>query len=402
MSFNSTDMIPEVQDQFDRVLALISSPEAQEATLDQMERHLLRAVDGAYAKAVAVLEHLLAVTLPVAAAETGVAEQAAAVEAFYAAQAPPSARAEGPLLVVQADGKGVPRVRAGTDEAAPAKVRRSKGDKKTRKKEAIVTAVSTVERIPRPPEAVVTALFHAEDAPEPARPPRPAPHPKRVFASLDGKAAAVQRVATWAAQRDGRSVQERVALTDGAQALQEQLQIQLPAFTRVLDIIHVSEHLWEAGTALYGETDPQRAAWVEAHLLDLVSSRGQAVIDHLEARAARTAKRSLTRRVLQQTAQYFRRNLPSMDYATYLRRGWPIATGVIEGACRHLVKDRMELAGMRWTVPGATAILALRAVHENGDWDAFHAFRRERCHKRLYHTPLPTAWIAQAERLEIN
>jgi len=74
---------------------------------------------------------------------------------------------------------------------------------------------------------------------------------------------------------------------------------------------------------------------------------------------------------------------------------------VVEGACRHLVKDRMELSGMRWTVAGAEA-LALRAVNENGGWEAFHHFRRQRRHKQLYGKPLNETWIDPVERLEIN
>jgi len=91
-----------------------------------------------------------------------------------------------------------------------------------------------------------------------------------------------------------------------------------------------------------------------------------------------------------------------MDYAEYLRQGWPIGTGVVEGTCRHLVKDRMELSGMRWTVSGAGALLALRAVNENGDWEKFHEFRRLQRHKQLYGTPMNTRWLDQVERFEIN
>ena len=91
-----------------------------------------------------------------------------------------------------------------------------------------------------------------------------------------------------------------------------------------------------------------------------------------------------------------------MNYAEYLRCGWPIGTGVIEGTCRHLVKDRMELSGMRWTIAGAGAVLALRAVNENGDWDEFHAFRRERSHRNLYGTPLTSNHLKLAEHLDIN
>jgi len=78
-----------------------------------------------------------------------------------------------------------------------------------------------------------------------------------------------------------------------------------------------------------------------------------------------------------------------MDYRTYLKNGWPIASGVIEGACRHFVKDRCERSGMRWSQSGAENLLHLRAVAENDDWDAYHDFRRRKRHSRLYGTPFP-------------
>ena len=166
----------------------------------------------------------------------------------------------------------------------------------------------------------------------------------------------------------------------------------------------MTEYVWKAGTALYGETDPQRGVWVKAQLVDTlrVSSRTDQVIQRLEDKAGTLRKNSQARKVLQQVAHYFRRNQTHMDYATYLRQGWPIGTGVIEGVCRHVVKDRMELSGMRWTVAGAEALLALRAVHENGDWDEFHAFRRAHCHEQLYGAPLPEKWVDQVERLDIK
>ena len=78
-----------------------------------------------------------------------------------------------------------------------------------------------------------------------------------------------------------------------------------------------------------------------------------------------------------------------MRYAAYLARGWPIAPGVVESACRHLVMGRCDLSGMRRTRNGTEALLHLRCVHENGDWDAYHAFRRRQRHQRLYAVPYP-------------
>jgi hypothetical protein len=360
-----------------------------------MECVELLAVDNAYDKAVEVLARLLGLDLSVLAAETAVAEHSQAVLAFYAQRASFPRREEGPILVVQADGKGVPLVRPVGEEP---KVRRGKGDKKTRKKEAITVAVYTVAPYVRSPQTVVAALFR--DGPPQTN--RPAPQHKQVFASLDGKAAALRRLARWAAKRDGPHVRQRVALSDGAPALQNQMRQHLPEFPLVLDIIHVVEHLWTAGTALFGETDPHREPWVKAQTLELLSSRAPAVIKLLEAKARTLSPDSQAAKSLWREAGYLQRNLPFMDYARYLKNGWPIGTGVVEGTCRHLVKDRMELSGMRWTVAGAEALLALRAVNENGDWEAFHQFRRQRRHQQLYGKPLLETWIDPVERLEIN
>ena len=360
-----------------------------------MESAELLAVDSAYDKSLQVLTRLLGVTVPELALETQVAEYSQTAKAFYR-QRPKFLRPEeGSILVAQADGKGVPMVRR---EILSPKVRLNKGDKKTRKKEAIAIAVYTIAPYRRTPHAVVNALFKKGIAP----PRRPAPCHKQVFASLDGKDAAFKRLAEWVRRRVGSHLRTRVALTDGAESLQKHMRAKLPGFTLVLDIIHVDEHLWKAGTALYGETDGLRAGWVETQLQDILSSHTDRVIQRLEQAARGLPKSSSVGKVLCQVANYLRRNTEYMDYANYLRHGWPIGTGVVEGTCRHLVKDRLELSGMRWTISGASALLALRAVNENGDWEAFHEYRRKQRHKELYGTAMNTRWLHQVEQLEIN
>ncbi len=363
-----------------------------------MELASLLAVDGVFEKSLAVLARLLGLSLPKLALETWVREASAQVTPFYTQKAAFPAEEEGPILVAQADGKGVPMVR---QETAPATVRRAKGDKKTRKKEAVATAVYTIAPYRRTPQDLIEALFPSQPAAA-AGSDRPPPCHKQVFASLNGKAWTLRQLQARVQQRDGRHIRARVALTDGAAPLQQRMQAALPDFTLVLDLMHVAEHVWRAGTALYGETDLQRAVWVKAQLLDILSSRAASVIRRLRDKARTLRKSSQAQKVLRQVADYLDRNRPYMDYATYLKHGWPVGTGVIEGVCRHLVKDRMELSGMRWTVAGAEAVLALRAVHENGDWDAFHAFRRASDHQERYGGSLPTAWLDQAERLDIK
>ena len=346
-------------------------------------------VEGVYHKGLGVLHRLLGLKLSTRTLQEQVGEDGPEVEAFYAQQAPPSLREDAPLLVVQADGKGVPIVRS-TTTAAP--VRLGKGQKHGGKKEATLTAIYTIAPAVRTPEAVAESLFATAgtagtvvaDHPE-----RTGPQGKRLWATLTGKDAALAEAADQVAAREGTHLTHRVALTDGCQALQERVQRQFPTFTLVLDLIHATEYLWKAATALLGETNAQRTAWVKARTLQLLRSQSTGLVADLRHLTQTSGCPRRARTVLTKVAAYLERHAPYMDYATSLARGWPIATGVIEGACRHLVKDRCELSGMRWTIAGAEALLHLRCVHENGDWDAYHAFRRHQRHQRLYALPYP-------------
>jgi hypothetical protein len=179
-------------------------------------------------------------------------------------------------------------------------------------------------------------------------------------------------------------LKDRVALTDGSRALQLKVEEHLPDFTLILDIIHVTEYLWEAANTLLGETHPGRPWWVADALRCLLADDHQPLFQHLEWQQARLGLSAGNRKTLKKVLAYLRRNRPYMDYQHYLAQGWPIGTGVVEGACRHLVKDRFERAGMRWSVAGAQALLDLRAVYLNQDWDDFQRFRRQSVHQQRF------------------
>jgi hypothetical protein len=353
------------------------------------------ATAGAYRESQTMLERLLELPVSVQAIETGVQEAAADVAAFVTEPvAAPTSEPPGRLLVVQADGKGVPMVPAETG-ATPASraVRRGKGQPSGTKKEAIVTAVYTIEPAERSPAEVAARLLPAAEVPASGRPVKPPTWPrpvnKELRASLDGKTAAVTRLAARADEYDGPGITQRVALTDGADALQRAMLTLLPTYTLVLDIIHAVEYLWAAANGLLGERHPDRTDWVRTCLVQLLSGQVTAVISDLEGVAEAGTTSAAARAQLLRTAGYYRRNAPFMRYDAYLAAGWPIGTGVIEGACGHLVKDRMEQAGMRWTKVGAQAVLDLRAVRLNGEWDAYWAFHRRRAHARRYGSAPP-------------
>jgi hypothetical protein len=147
--------------------------------------------------------------------------------------------------------------------------------------------------------------------------------------------------------------------------------------------------LWDVVNVLLGEQHPQRLEWMTDYTLKILSGQTQQIITSFQKMAQDQQYTTTQRTQLEKTATYFQRNLPFMAYDTYLKQGWPIASGVIEGACRHFVKDRCELSGMRWTQTGAENLFRLRAVAENGDWDDYHLFRKRQRHARLYHQPYP-------------
>jgi hypothetical protein len=352
--------------------------------LREMSEYL--AVYVAYSKDADLLDRFFDLPLSTRVIQQVIDTDAEDVEAFYIQKPPPSPTEEQEILVIQADGKGVPMV---LETPAEPQVRLGKGKKRGRKKEAIVTTVYTTADAPRTPQQVVDSLFCRDSDPPEAPPEHSRPQNKHIWATLDGKDAALDRLAKQVAPRQGNHIQHQVALCDGCEALQSRIEDRFPDFHLILDFIHPNEDLWEVANSLLGETNEQRDEWVAEKTLQMLSSETEQIISEFRRLAQESTRSATQREKLTKTANYFERNLPYMDYQTYLAKGWPIASGVIEGACRHFVKDRFELSGMRWTQEGAENLLRLRAVAENDDWDAYHDFRKRQRHARLYDTPFP-------------
>lgn len=352
-----------------------------------------------YHKSSDILARLLGLRLSSGAIERMMAEDAAEVEAYYAQKSAPPLVEEAEILVIQADGKGVPMILETPPEPA---VRLGKGQKRGRKKEAMVTTVYSIASQVRTPQSVVNSFFqhnHADPVPKETAD-RGRPHHKHIWATLEGKDVALARLAQQVAAREGEHIRDRVALCDGYEPLQSRLTKQFPDFSLILDFIHADEYLWDVANSLLGENHPQRLAWMTDHTLKILASQTEQVIASFQHMAQDDQYTTAQRTQLAKTADYFQRNLPYMDYATYLQRGWPIASGVIEGACRHFVKDRCELSGMRWTQPGVENLLRLRAVAENGDWAAYHQFRKRQRHARLYGQPCPAQTPLEIQAVE--
>jgi hypothetical protein len=191
-----------------------------------------------------------------------------------------------------------------------------------------------------------------------------------------------------AERRDPGHARPWIALVDGdrhqIQVIRDQAAARGITVTILVDFIHVLEYLWKAAWCFCPPRDPAAEDWVTAQALDILHGRVPEVISRIEALAAADPPKpgSEHAKIIRTTLAYLAAKQTWMDYPRALAEGWPIATGVIEGACRHLVQDRMGITGARWGLPGAQAILWLRAIRANGDLPAYWEYHKAQEHHR--------------------
>lgn len=348
-------------------------------------------VEHAFARTAQTLETILGLSLAVDSLERMSRKMAVSVAGFRNSLEKPPAEEEGEMLVATADGKGVPMRRPA--DQRPVGARRKKGEKANKKQMATIGCVYTVDPKPRTAEDVVKALFRERSARQPGESPEPVAVHKRVWSSLtydegDTHVDAETEVFTWMARETEsrrRPGQPLVCLIDGQRSLWASCAAHLPSDgVEILDLLHVTSYLWDAAYLFYAEGSDEASAFVRDRVLRILRGEVGYVIGGLRQMAT---KRGLARakwKKLSRVCNYFHRNRDRMRYHDYLAAGFPVASGVIEGACRHLVKDRMERAGMRWTIDGAQAMLDLRSTYINDQWSPLQAHRIRHETQRLY------------------
>lgn len=306
-----------------------------------------------------LLLDLLGVTVNKAIAEQMVAEAATDVPAFHAAR--PAPENEGSVLVIQADGKGIPMVRPATKETGP-KMRRKKGEKRNKKKMATVFTLYTLD-------------------PEPGTEPKALN--RKTYAFLTTKREAFRRIAAEVKKRaQGKKV---LFLSDGDPDLAALASEFFPEAEPCVDWIHVVEYLWKAAYVFHKEGSPQAHAWVKAREQRLATDDVGTILRGLKQSLTKSQKlKASQRETLSTVIGYLEGVKDRIPYRAFLKAGYPIGTGSVEGACRHLICDRMERAGMHWKEPGAASMLQVRSVHINGEARDFNEFRLKREQERLY------------------
>lgn len=344
------------------------------------------------------------------------------VEPFYEQQEAPLPETEGSHIAISADSKGVrilKREREEANEEVPAKPRRGKGEKpgtclpsgRSRKRrwwsptspsiqKPVIRKRSSKACSTASPRKRKNSKSRIEKTVE-----------KRAYLSLGCRLTSTSLPPSMArkppacsrqafdhlldhvAKRDPQGQKRLVGLLDGDPYLEDRLLEELEARgmrdrldALIVDIIHVSDYLWDVGTVLYGEKGPHRISWVEGKLYALLESKVGYVIGGLKQIRTKNRLSSPQKTAIQKAITYFENHRHMMDYATYLEKGYPIATGTVEGTCGSLVKDRMEQSGMRWSIVGAQAVLAQRAVVKNGDWEDFWSYFIDAERERLYPT----------------
>jgi len=318
-------------------------------------------------------------------------------EAFYL-QRPAPTGILGDLLVLQVDGKGIvmrsdalrpATAKAATKENHKLNTRLSKGEKRNRKRLAELGAVYDATPVPR----TAADIFPSGETERHAAKDGPTATGKWLVASIVQDAASViARVFDEAERRDPDHSRVWVALVDGN--VHQINRINAEATARnvtvviVCDLVHVVEYLWKAAWSLHREADPAAEQWVRSQALAVLAGDALKVANTIRRQATKASLNPTQRKAADQAATYLISKAPYLNYPLALGSGWPIATGVIEGACRHIVADRFDVTGARWGLSGAEAILKLRALRSNGDWESYWTYHlnqeRHRVHESRY------------------
>ena len=316
-------------------------------------------------------------------------------EAYFHEQKPVDPATEEEILVVTSDCKGVPMRKAdapetkqGDDAPGEKSKRLKKGEKRGQKRMACVGGVYSVSPYCRTVDEVLDEVLRKETQQR-----RPDPTNKRLRAELtreidgeqvNGKAVIFDWLTAEVQQRDPQERRTVVAIMDGETKLRDLQEEKLERAVGILDIWHVTEYLWKLAYCFHAEGSKEAEAFVAYYLRKLLEGKVHRVIGGIRQMATKRKPSKAKREKIEKYLGYFAERSEYMKYDEYLAAGYPIGSGVVEGACRHLVKDRMEQTGMRWRIEGAQAILSLRAIYLNEDWKDFHVARIDAEQHKLY------------------
>lgn len=319
-----------------------------------------------------------------------VREVAQDFEVFYKKKRFIKPEATSDLLILTFDGKGIVMrpdslrecTKKNAQKSKKLKSRLSQGEKKDRKRMAQVAAVYTVQSHIRTAESIMKV---AED--DNVIPFRTPIRNKRVWASVEREAETViEEAFQEALQRDPKQKREWVILIDGLphqikliKKVMKKLSVKA---TIVMDFIHVLEYLWKAAWCFFDKGDEAVEDWIAERAVKILNGHCSQVAKGI--RLSATKQEIESRENIDKCADYLLKNKERLQYGKALEAGFPIASGVIEGACRHLINDRLDITGARWSLQGAEAVLKLRSLKSSGDFEKYWKFYKKMSKKRNY------------------
>lgn len=318
------------------------------------------------------------------------------VESFHQVEAAPPPREEGEIMVLTADCTGVPMRKEELPAGQPPKPAEAgeDGEKIIRgKRMACVGSAYTIAPFVRSVAEVVDEVMRNAAAQH-----RPKPKHKQVRAELTRpiggqEVNAKDRIFAWLGHqvevrnpkdKQGERRKPLVCVMDGERALWKRLIKCLPGIICILDLFHVLQWLWKAAHCFHAEKSEEARAFVSQRLEKILRGEVGYVIGGLKQMGYKQRLKGAKLKQLQAAVGYLEHNRRFMRYDEYLAAGYPIGSGMAEGACGHVVKDRMERTGMRWRVPSAQAMLDLRAIYASEQWDAFANYRIDAESSKLY------------------
>jgi hypothetical protein len=348
----------------------------------------VEAARGSFADAGEAIERATGVRLGKRQVEDLARAAAMDTETFYAARRP--LPRPGRVLGLQADGKGIVMrpgsLRPGTAAraaraSAKLATRLSPGEKHGRKRMAEIVAVYDLDPAPRTVEDIIPTRRGSQPD-KPARRPGPVVTGKWLAANVtDDIPAVIAAMFDEAERRDPAHERTWVALVDGNRqqidTIREQATARGVTVTIVIDFVHVLEYLWKAAWTFFYPGDRDAETWVADQARTILTGRAVDVAATIRHQANEAGFRGRERTGADEAAAYLTGKAPYLNYTTALASGWQIATGIIEGAARFLIKDRMDITGARWSTPGAEAVLRLRAVIANGDFNDYWQWHQQ-------------------------
>ena len=269
------------------------------------------------------------------------------------------------------------RKAAETEAAKKPKARLGPGEKRNRKRMATTAAVYSVD----PSVRTAAQVMNVSD--DDSKPTRVKIDNKRVWASVErGEKAVIVEAFDEAIRRDPEQQRDWVVVVDGEINQLGYIHKTLKACdfeaTIVLDFIHVLEYLWKAAYCFHGVGSEEAEQWVAERALKILRGKSTKVGAGMRRSATRQGLSQASRKAIDRCAGYLQNNKAYLKYNDYLKAGYPIASGVIEGACRHLINDRLGITGARWGLKTAEAVLKLRSLRSSGDFEGYWKFHKEK------------------------